>query len=88
MQTEYDPRGGIIITENGVAVREEGPEEALKDIERAVYLKRYLAEVGGRVPQGGGVTPGNTGAGRVVGGGGCCAVPPLATAAAPQPGRP
>jgi hypothetical protein len=41
-QAEYNPRGGIIVTENGVAVEEAGVAEALKDIERAVYLKRYL----------------------------------------------
>lgn len=45
IQQEYNPRGGIIITENGCAVAEEDEEEALKDIERAVYLKRYLTEV-------------------------------------------
>ncbi|KIY94599.1 beta-glucosidase [Monoraphidium neglectum] len=45
IQAEYNPRGGIIVTENGVAVEEAGVAEALKDIERAVYLKRYLTEV-------------------------------------------
>lgn len=45
IQHEYNPRGGIIITENGCAVAEEEEEESLKDIERAVYLKRYLTEV-------------------------------------------
>lgn len=49
MQKEYNPRGGIIVTENGCAVQEDDVDEALKDIERAVYLKRYLTEVrGGR----------------------------------------
>ena len=43
IQTEYNPKGGIVITENGVAVDEGCVEEAMKDIERAVYLKRYLA---------------------------------------------
>jgi len=38
----YNPKGGIIITENGCAVAEEDVDEAVKDIERAVYLKRYL----------------------------------------------
>jgi hypothetical protein len=33
------------MTENGCAVAEEDVDEALKDIERAVYLKRYLTEV-------------------------------------------
>jgi len=46
VQKEFNPRGGIIITENGCAVAEEEVDEALKDIERAVYLKRYLTEVG------------------------------------------
>lgn len=41
-QTEFDPKGGIIITENGVAVREDSLADALKDVERAVYLKAYL----------------------------------------------
>eukprot|EP00878_Enallax_costatus_P000354 GHUV01000438.1.p1 GENE.GHUV01000438.1~~GHUV01000438.1.p1 ORF type:complete len:909 (+),score=324.27 GHUV01000438.1:86-2812(+) len=45
IQREYNPKGGIIITENGCAVAEEDEEESLKDIERAVYLKRYLTEV-------------------------------------------
>lgn len=44
-QKEFNPKGGIIITENGCAVAEEDVDEALKDIERAVYLKRYLTEV-------------------------------------------
>jgi beta-glucosidase/6-phospho-beta-glucosidase/beta-galactosidase len=44
-QKEFHPRGGIIITENGCAVAEDDVDEALKDIERAVYLKRYLTEV-------------------------------------------
>jgi beta-glucosidase/6-phospho-beta-glucosidase/beta-galactosidase len=35
------------MTENGCAVAEEDEDEALKDIERAVYLKRYLTEVRG-----------------------------------------
>jgi beta-glucosidase/6-phospho-beta-glucosidase/beta-galactosidase len=35
-----------VITENGCAVAEDDVDEALKDIERAVYLKRYLTEVG------------------------------------------
>lgn len=34
-----------MITENGCAVAEDDVDEALKDIERAVYLKRYLTEV-------------------------------------------
>jgi hypothetical protein len=34
------------VTENGCAVAEDDVDEALKDIERAVYLKRYLTEVG------------------------------------------
>ncbi len=46
-QTEYNPKGGIVITENGVACKEDDVDDALKDIERAVYLKRYLTEVGG-----------------------------------------
>jgi hypothetical protein len=33
--------------ENGCAVAEDDVDEALKDIERAVYLKRYLTEVSG-----------------------------------------
>jgi beta-glucosidase len=45
LQREYNPKGGIIITENGCAVAEEDVDEAVKDIERAVYLKRYLTEV-------------------------------------------
>ncbi|KAF6260086.1 glycosyl hydrolase family 1-domain-containing protein [Scenedesmus sp. NREL 46B-D3] len=45
IQREFNPRGGIIITENGCAVAEDDEAEALKDIERAVYLKRYLTEV-------------------------------------------
>eukprot|EP00775_Hariotina_reticulata_P002379 gene2379-2684_t len=45
IQREYNPKGGIIITENGCAVAEEDVDEAVKDIERAVYLKRYLTEV-------------------------------------------
>jgi len=45
IQKEYNPRGGTIILENGCAVHEEDEDEALKDIERAVYLKRYLTEV-------------------------------------------
>jgi hypothetical protein len=39
IQKEYNPKGGIIITENGCAVAEEEVEDALKDIERAVYIK-------------------------------------------------
>lgn len=45
IQQEYNPKGGIVITENGCAVAEEDEDEAMKDIERAVYLKRYLTEV-------------------------------------------
>eukprot|EP00877_Chromochloris_zofingiensis_P007969 jgi/Chrzof1/3425/Cz12g24240.t1 len=45
IQREYNPRGGIIITENGVAVREGELDDSLKDIDRAVYIKNYLREV-------------------------------------------
>jgi hypothetical protein len=41
-QDEFNPRGGIIITENGAAIPEDGVDDAVKDVERAVYLKRYL----------------------------------------------
>jgi hypothetical protein len=45
VMAEYAPRGGVMVTENGVAVDEGGRDEAVKDIERAVFLKRYLTEV-------------------------------------------
>ncbi|KIZ04141.1 hypothetical protein MNEG_3820 [Monoraphidium neglectum] len=45
VQDEFSPRGGIIITENGAAIPEDGVDDAVKDVERAVYLKRYLTEV-------------------------------------------
>jgi beta-glucosidase/6-phospho-beta-glucosidase/beta-galactosidase len=49
IQSEYNPPGGIIITENGCAVAERSVDEAMRDIERAAYLKRYLTEVRGRL---------------------------------------
>lgn len=45
VQAEYAPKGGIYVTENGVACAEADADEAARDIERAVYIKRYLVEV-------------------------------------------
>jgi hypothetical protein len=52
-QAEFAPKGGILITENGAAVREDSLADALKDVERAVYLKKYLAEVHKAISQDG-----------------------------------
>jgi len=59
-QTEYSPKGGIIITENGVAVKEDSLQEAERDVERASYLKKYLT--GGRAGVGLGGRVGGRGA--------------------------
>lgn len=42
---EYQPRGGIIVTENGCAVREPNVEVAKNDTERIEYLQGYLFQL-------------------------------------------
>jgi len=42
---EYAPPGGIIITENGCAVREDSIENARADVARVEYLQGYLAQL-------------------------------------------
>ena len=42
VQRAFEPKGGILITENGAAVREGA---SLDDKERVAYLKAYLSEV-------------------------------------------
>ena len=41
----YQPSGGIVITENGMPLREESAEAARHDLARVCYLKQYLAQL-------------------------------------------
>lgn len=43
IQTQYSPPGGIIVTENGVAVRERTLEEARGNNDRVGFYKAYLS---------------------------------------------
>jgi beta-galactosidase len=45
VQERYHPRGGIIITENGTAVREDTVEAAINDKFRVEYLQGYIAQM-------------------------------------------
>lgn len=45
IQKEYDPTGGILVTENGCAVRENTEAEAVQDTARVEYLQGYLAQL-------------------------------------------
>jgi len=45
IQSEYAPAGGIIITENGCAVREDTAAAAREDAPRVEYLQGYIAQV-------------------------------------------
>eukprot|EP00418_Pyrodinium_bahamense_P013713 CAMPEP_0179117348 /NCGR_PEP_ID=MMETSP0796-20121207/55111_1 /TAXON_ID=73915 /ORGANISM="Pyrodinium bahamense, Strain pbaha01" /LENGTH=488 /DNA_ID=CAMNT_0020815711 /DNA_START=21 /DNA_END=1488 /DNA_ORIENTATION=- len=44
-QERYQPSGGIIVTENGCAVREDTADAAIEDNFRATFLQMYLAQV-------------------------------------------
>lgn len=44
IQQEYDPRGGIIITENGFGFREDDPSAAKQDTYRVECMQGYLAQ--------------------------------------------
>ena len=48
----YTPTGGILITENGCAVREPTKEEGEKDEARVDYLKGYISEVHSAIEEG------------------------------------
>ena len=41
----YAPSGGIVVTENGLPLHEEGPHVARRDVQRVCYLKQYLAQL-------------------------------------------
>lgn len=45
IQKEYSPKGGILVTENGCAVRETTEEEAVNDGARMEYLQGYLSQM-------------------------------------------
>ncbi|CAE7229045.1 BGL1A [Symbiodinium natans] len=45
IQKEYAPAGGILVTENGCAIRENTEAEALQDSTRVEYLQGYLAQL-------------------------------------------
>jgi len=45
IQTYYQPKGGIIITENGCAVKDDDVEVAKKDTFRVEYYQGYIAQV-------------------------------------------
>eukprot|EP00928_Gymnodinium_smaydae_P080847 TRINITY_DN64463_c0_g1_i1.p1 TRINITY_DN64463_c0_g1~~TRINITY_DN64463_c0_g1_i1.p1 ORF type:complete len:556 (-),score=71.42 TRINITY_DN64463_c0_g1_i1:29-1543(-) len=45
IQKRYQPKGGIIVTENGCAVKEECVSTAATDAVRVDYLQRYIAQV-------------------------------------------
>ena len=71
-QAEFNPKGGILITENGVALREASVDDAAKDAARAVYLKRYLAGEMMRERERGGGKSGLLSLAIMGGGGGGC----------------
>jgi len=52
IQKKYNPAGGIIITENGCAVKEETEESALNDTFRVNYFKGYIAQVHEAIQEG------------------------------------
>lgn len=43
--TRYSPSGGIVVTENGLPLSEEGPSVARRDLQRVCYIKQYLAQL-------------------------------------------
>merc|ERR1712113_977390 len=45
IQDEYTPEGGILITENGCAVKEDDVESAKNDSFRVEFLQSYIAQV-------------------------------------------
>jgi beta-galactosidase len=45
IQRTYDPKGGILITENGCAVKEESEEDAVSDGFRVQFYSTYLSQV-------------------------------------------
>lgn len=52
IQKKYAPAGGIIVTENGCAVREDTEESALNDTFRVNYFQGYIAQVHEAIQQG------------------------------------
>ena len=45
VHSRYQPSGGIVVTENGLPLREESAEAARHDLQRVCYLKQYLAQL-------------------------------------------
>jgi beta-glucosidase/6-phospho-beta-glucosidase/beta-galactosidase len=45
IQREYNPPGGILVTENGIAVSEPSLQTALADTSRQTYYKDYISEL-------------------------------------------
>ena len=45
VHSRYQPSGGIVVTENGLPLREESAEVGRHDLARVCYLKQYLAQL-------------------------------------------
>ena len=45
VSSRYKPSGGIVVTENGLPLFEDGPIVARRDLQRVCYLKQYLAQL-------------------------------------------
>jgi beta-galactosidase len=52
IQRKYNPEGGIIVTENGCAVKEDDVRDAENDAFRVNYFKQYLAQVHEAISEG------------------------------------
>ena len=45
VSSRYKPSGGIVVTENGLPLFEDGPIVARRDLQRVCYLKQFLAQL-------------------------------------------
>eukprot|EP00929_Paragymnodinium_shiwhaense_P027966 TRINITY_DN1629_c0_g1_i2.p1 TRINITY_DN1629_c0_g1~~TRINITY_DN1629_c0_g1_i2.p1 ORF type:complete len:528 (-),score=123.95 TRINITY_DN1629_c0_g1_i2:527-2110(-) len=52
IQKKYQPKGGIVVTENGCAVKEDTEADALADTFRVNYFRMYIAQVHEAIQEG------------------------------------
>mmetsp|Transcript_83725 Transcript_83725/g.175142 ORF Transcript_83725/g.175142 Transcript_83725/m.175142 type:complete len:513 (-) Transcript_83725:297-1835(-) len=52
IQTTYKPMGGILVTENGCAVKEDDVDSAKNDIFRVEFYQTYIAQLHGAIQNG------------------------------------
>lgn len=52
IQQAYEPEGGIVITENGCAVKEDDSATAVNDTFRVEFLQSYIAQMHGAIQDG------------------------------------